>query len=377
MIDRATAGDGSSAGLNRASGSPLLSIGIPTHNRSRLLKIALEALLPQTEDRISEVEVLVSDNASTDDTPSVVDGFLETFRFRSIRNPDNLGPVRNMNALATELAAGEYVWLLGDDDLVAPGAIERVLDVLRKNRDLEVFYANFRCARFDEHWPESAAGGYDGPYDRLANSDSADRPVKHWRELVRAESWMATQVYAHIVRRQVWIDYWRDRGVGETHSHARWTWPHTCMIAESLAESPTYYIGQPVLTIFDQSQSWLDERAQINMFRTPELMRLCRRAGVAKTEIRSYSNYMLRSARADLRRALEVEPSAHTAVQFVRANWRSAFAWRVALGALAEARPRSVLGRVVGWYRRKRYGGLPDQWQQPEALPPEDRGSSR
>jgi glycosyltransferase involved in cell wall biosynthesis len=345
---------GSSAGGD--PGRPVLSIGIPTFNRAKLLRVALEAIFPQTEPYRGQVEVLISDNASDDDTKTVIDDFEGEFSFRRFRNTSNLGPVRNMLKLATEYATGAFVWLLGDDDLLTPGAVGIVLESLRNNPDLDSFYLNFRCAQFDDHWPESAVGGYDGAFDRYANADLRNRRVEHWHELIRAESWMGTQVYVHVVRRTVWQEYFHDRAVGETYSHPRWTWPHTVMIAETLADAPSLYVGHPVLTIFDQSQSWLDYMTQINVSRTPELMSLFSRIGVDQEEIRNHREYVLRSCRPALTGSLRDGPAAPVLAEFMRSNWRSFFAWRVAGSAYAQARPRSALGRIVNAYRRVRYG---------------------
>ncbi len=99
---------------------PLFSIGIPTYNRSGLLRRSLTSALNQTYDN---VEIIVSDNASTDDTEYVVreigDG-----RVRYHRNESNLGMVSNFAKLV-ELAHGEYFSWLQDDDVLHKEFAER------------------------------------------------------------------------------------------------------------------------------------------------------------------------------------------------------------------------------------------------------------
>jgi glycosyltransferase involved in cell wall biosynthesis len=70
-----------------------------------------------------DIEILVSDNCSTDDTQAVVAACADP-RLRYYRNASNLGPYPNLNRLL-ELAAGEYVCILHDDDLYAPEFLER------------------------------------------------------------------------------------------------------------------------------------------------------------------------------------------------------------------------------------------------------------
>src|SRR5438128_1806612 len=105
--------------------TPLLSICIPTFNRADCLKQCLESIVSQFADPAikDKVEVVVSDNASTDNTEAVVKQFLD--RFSNIhyrKNPENLGFDRNALALV-EKARGEFVWFLGDDDALFPDSI--------------------------------------------------------------------------------------------------------------------------------------------------------------------------------------------------------------------------------------------------------------
>lgn len=109
--------------------SPLLSICIPTYNRLRYLEDLLQGLLPQSE-RVAGVEVCVSDNRSTDGTADYLAG-LSSAVLRHWTNERNIGGDRNFLKCIRE-ARGEYVWLVGDDDLVPEGAVEKVLSILRE-----------------------------------------------------------------------------------------------------------------------------------------------------------------------------------------------------------------------------------------------------
>jgi glycosyltransferase involved in cell wall biosynthesis len=111
---------------------PLLSICIPTYNRSHFLKESLTCILASAEHYKDQVEIVVSDNASTDDTKEVVEGFIEAGHvINYIRQKENIGPHRNFRAVV-ELSHGRYVWLFGDDDRMA---VETVGEVLRKIKD--------------------------------------------------------------------------------------------------------------------------------------------------------------------------------------------------------------------------------------------------
>lgn len=110
---------------------PLLTIAIPTYNRADFLRINLEQLrseLRGVEPQL--VEVLVSDNCSPDTTAEVVKRAIEDgLVIRYVRNEENLGWGRNF-AQCYDLARGNYVLLLGDDDLFVDGALAPLLDRL-------------------------------------------------------------------------------------------------------------------------------------------------------------------------------------------------------------------------------------------------------
>ena len=108
-----------------------LSICIPTYNRLPFLKELLPAILGQVDAVPAEVEVAVSDNASTDGTAD----YLRSLSHPSLRwwtNETNIGGDRNFLKCVEE-AKGEYVWLFGDDDLMPDGSVARVLEFLRGN----------------------------------------------------------------------------------------------------------------------------------------------------------------------------------------------------------------------------------------------------
>lgn len=96
------------------SNLPLVTIGIPTHNRvGDTLPKTLECALRQT---YPNLEIVVSDNASTDATESYMSE-IEDPRVRYIRHPRNIGGNQNFNH-CLEVARGTYFQLLHDDDLI-------------------------------------------------------------------------------------------------------------------------------------------------------------------------------------------------------------------------------------------------------------------
>lgn len=113
---------------------PFLTIGIPTWNRFLPLQENLLALIKEISTSFAdEVEIFVSDNASTDQTESVCLSLCKEYYFiRYHRNPENYGANVNFQNVI-QMARGEYVWLLGDDDLIVPGSIAKIIHDIRSN----------------------------------------------------------------------------------------------------------------------------------------------------------------------------------------------------------------------------------------------------
>ena len=112
-----------------------LSICIPTYNRAAFIGETLRSILPQVSD---DVEIVIVDGASTDNTEQVVASFRDLFpNFVYHRGVTNKGVDRDM-ATAVELARGGFCWLMSSDDLVKPGAISKMLDEILTGDDIYI-----------------------------------------------------------------------------------------------------------------------------------------------------------------------------------------------------------------------------------------------
>ena len=104
-----------------------VTVGIPTFNRSDWLRDTIESVLAQT---FTGFRLVVSDNASGDDTPDVVRSFGDE-RIEYVRSERNIGRIGNFNRLIA-LADTEFLVLLPDDDVLYPGHLEAAVDLLER-----------------------------------------------------------------------------------------------------------------------------------------------------------------------------------------------------------------------------------------------------
>jgi abequosyltransferase len=151
--------------------SPLLTIAVPTYNRSRYLATFLAGAAPQIvgEDR---VELLISDNASPDDTGELVQRYQsQGIPIRYVRNESNVGPDGNI-LQCFELASGKYVWICGDDDVIEPSGLGKLLSYLTSADEYDLISLHAR--------------GFTGEYSpQVATSPDKIKILKRSEDLAR------------------------------------------------------------------------------------------------------------------------------------------------------------------------------------------------
>lgn len=115
-----------------ASDYSILTIAIPTFNRSKFLSRCLSAL---TRCNLDESTILVLDNNSTDDTQHVLKSYQQgelSGSLQCIRNSANVGAGANV-LRCFELASTKWLWIIGDDDVPTSSSVDEVLQEIRRN----------------------------------------------------------------------------------------------------------------------------------------------------------------------------------------------------------------------------------------------------
>lgn len=121
--------------------NPLVSFLIPTYNRANLVRQAIESILSQS---YQNIEVIVIDDASTDDTEDVVRKIFGG-KVRYYKNIVNKGVSYSRN-LGLSHANGKYIGLLDSDDILfEPDCVEIALDILESNPQIGIFTSDVYC----------------------------------------------------------------------------------------------------------------------------------------------------------------------------------------------------------------------------------------
>ncbi len=154
--------------MNRSSRNPLVSVALPVYNGADSLAGAVGSVLAQTH---SNIELVISDNASTDGTEDLCRRFAaEDRRVVYQRHPTNVGLLNNFISAAGK-ASGTYVRWLGDDDSIEPDYVSQVLDVFAEDERRVMVTTQIRYR--DADGVETLATGYDP--SALASQDPVER----------------------------------------------------------------------------------------------------------------------------------------------------------------------------------------------------------
>jgi len=117
---------------------PLVSIGLPVFNEGRFIRQSLESLISQD---YKNIEIIISDNASTDNTRKICEEVEREYsNIRYYRFDQNLGAVKNFNYVF-ECAKGKYFTWASGHDLWSSNYIRQCVKELEENKDAVIAFA--------------------------------------------------------------------------------------------------------------------------------------------------------------------------------------------------------------------------------------------
>ena len=227
----------------------LLTVGIPTFNGQEYLAHAIESVLSQlNENNLCSVEIVISDNASTDDTEQIVQRFVleypNTVRYH--RNDDNLGFDRNVDNLF-RIASGQYVEILGDDDYLANGALDLILNVIRNDAGYGVLLLNVGFLNLSS-MSEIAANTFD-----------SGREFSDKDEFFLWSKWRTAAISSIVIRKIDWLEIKLDQYMGNQ-------WIHISALIEVMAiNQKAYAFPDQMVTVRVGNVRWTNNGNQLKL----------------------------------------------------------------------------------------------------------------
>jgi abequosyltransferase len=229
-----------------------LSICIATLNRAAYIEKTLDSIVSQITEKI---EIVIVDGASTDNTEEIVRNYKERFpNVNYIRLAEKGGADKDFS-LAVELAQGEYCWLFADDDLIKPGAINSVLNVLEKNPGLLIVNAEVRNYELIEILkPRCLEITKNKTYSEYDSEEL-------FREIANYLSFIGCVV----IRRSLWKARDNKRYYGSLFVHVG-------VIFQAQITGGTIVLADPMIIIRYGNALWTDMGFEVSLFKWPNLI---------------------------------------------------------------------------------------------------------
>lgn len=225
-----------------------LSICIPTYNFGEFIGETLQSIISQAAD---DVEIVVVDGASTDNTTEVVQGFQRYFSRLTYHRLEKKGGVDKDLALTVELARGEYCWLMSSDDVLKPGAIQRVLQEIKSGYDI------YLCNRMECDRNLTPMRG------RLWLTKNTDDRVFHFTnkeefiyyfDLSRSIGALFSYISTIIVRRSIW------NGIANDEKFTGSNYAHVSRLFSILQKGGVLkYVRQPLVLCRGDNDSFMEK----------------------------------------------------------------------------------------------------------------------
>lgn len=285
--------------------APLLSICIPTFNRAGLLDVCLASLLPQVSAHVTAqvtaagpiVECVVSDNCSSDATQATLAKYQGQFPFLRIsRNTSNIGIIGNITKVASELATGQFVWLIGDDDVMTAGAVERLLNRLHQSPCVDLVALNVGYEDGNRRpTAQQAWGGVVSQTVKTLRKSAVDGEFA-FEQLFEGPCADLTPMYSLAMRHSLWQQHYPVASTAEPFSSVESTYPHAAIIAQHLPGKRAGLIAEPAIIIYEMPSeqfSWAKHHSKTILMWFTELLQRYERAGVPREVLEPYYLYQL------------------------------------------------------------------------------------
>ena len=281
----------------------LLSICIPTFNRSEKLDNCLNSILISKEQHHSDFEVCIADNNSSDNTKKIVDKYKNTLNINYHKNSENLGFARNATKVVS-LAKGKFTWLVGDDDLILPRALKSLLQILRTNPDIEIFFIN--SYYLNSQYLDNFAKPFNTKNIKLNELNSLSKVknnkiVNFWDLIDPHVSWeFLIGIFLIVFKTSKWLESSKRVDVKKLEEKKIWSnFENTCFFpivnAYAFKNSKAFICAEPLSVNIIGFREWKNYYELVEIIRLPELLDFYRKEGLPLIRYLYCKNFSLRN----------------------------------------------------------------------------------
>ena len=277
-----------------------LSICIPTYNRAPHLSNCLQSIISMRKPKDFQFEICISDNGSNDNTKEIVNNAKKDIDINYNRNESNLGIPRNFLKVVS-MAKGEFVWLIGDDDLLLPHTLD-TLEVLFKNhKTVNFFYINSYL--LDTNYIFSFTQPFDisklpSKMDKFSSYKKSHE--LNFLELInpKVSFDFLGGMFLSIFKRSMWLDSvsvlnYEAIEDSRVFSHFDNTFPHVKIFSAAFSNSKAYFQAEPLSVCLSGAREWAPMNPLVSSVRLVEALDEYRKNGLNYFQYINCKNYAL------------------------------------------------------------------------------------
>ncbi len=285
---------------------PLLSICVPSHKKAAWLEASLRITLEQVKALGPLVEVVVSDDASPDNSLEVLARLKAEYPDYIRYYPQEKNLKNNKNYLFTlDQSHGDFVWLLGNDDFLRPGAVQKVVETLQANPEIDFVYMSYSFFR-PPATPAEMPKIEDLPIDDetmapcfYGKHNFTEKPLKWLGEIPAYDALCFTPMYAGIVRHKLWRDAFAFNAASGFFHKLDSSFGYAAYLAKNALHKPGYYIGYPYVAA-SRDITWGAFAASACLRNMPVMYDILETEGVQKNVLRFIRDDYLKLIRTSI-----------------------------------------------------------------------------
>jgi glycosyltransferase involved in cell wall biosynthesis len=284
-----------------------ISICIPTYNRAKHLANCLQSIALNKNRSKIDFEVCVSDNFSTDNTEDIVRDAQKNVPIIYHKNASNIGRVRNyLNVV--DIAQGDFIWLIGDDDLLLQNALYDLDKLISKNTDVEFFYIN--SFYLESEYVMSCQQPFNTnnlPHDMRLFSTWINDGQMNFMDLINPKISFdfLGGMFLSVFKRENWLRntyILNSQAVNDVRefSHFDNTFPHVKIFSRAFSKSKAYFHSDPLSVNLSGAREWSTLSPLVNSVRLVESLKEYRINGLSFFKYLLYKNYALKNFLPDM-----------------------------------------------------------------------------
>ena len=279
-----------------------LSICIPTFNRTNYLDNCLNSIKLAKKNFKFKIDVCVSDNNQNNLNTQTVNKYKKFFKINYHKNRKNIG--RSLNMLkAVSLSKSDFIWLIGDDDLVLPNSILNIKKVLERNR-IDFLYVNsysmnIKPIKLEKKFNMKKI--LKNPSKKKFSKFNKNKNLAFYQLIDPKISFdFLGGMYLSVFRRKMWennknvLIKKKIKDLNE-YSSLDNTFPHLKIFAKTFMRSKAFFLKEPLSVNFLGVREWEALWPLVQSIRIIEVLEYYRKCGLPLYNYINCKNFALRN----------------------------------------------------------------------------------